>query len=110
MPALALGLQRSTLLPVEAVAGTGVHAPRPSAAQRWWPWSGSAVRLVRLLFWALVVFFIARRPGIPPMEDVTPLNGRRRGLAWGSFALLALILLPLPHAISPEIGLHCPYV
>jgi membrane-associated protease RseP (regulator of RpoE activity) len=66
-------------------------------------WSG-------LLFWALVVFFIAGRPGMPPMEDVTPLDPRRRALAWSSFALLALILLPLPHAISPEIGLHCPYV
>jgi membrane-associated protease RseP (regulator of RpoE activity) len=66
-------------------------------------WSG-------LLFWALVVFFIAGTPGMPPMEDVTALDGRRRAIAWGSFALLALILLPLPHAISPEIGLHCPYV
>jgi membrane-associated protease RseP (regulator of RpoE activity) len=66
-------------------------------------WSG-------LLFWALVVFFIAGSPGMPPMEDVTVLDGRRRAVAWGSFALLALILLPLPHAISPEIGLHCPYL
>ena len=66
-------------------------------------WSG-------LLFWALLVFFIAGTPGLPPMEDVTVLDGRRRAVAWASFALLALILLPLPHAISPEIGLHCPYV
>jgi hypothetical protein len=57
-----------------------------------------------------VVFFIAGSPGMPPMEDVTVLDGRRRAVAWGSFALLALILLPLPHAISPEIGLHCPYL
>ena len=66
-------------------------------------WSG-------LLFWALMVFFIAGTPGMPPMEDVTPLDTRRRALAWCSFALLALILLPFPHALSPEIGLHCPYV
>ena len=66
-------------------------------------WSG-------LLFWALVVFFIAGAPGIPPMEDVTPIDPRRRALAWFSFALLALILLPFPHALSPDIGLHCPYV
>jgi len=66
-------------------------------------WSG-------LLFWALLVFFIAGTPGLPPMEDVTVLDDRRRAVAWASFALLALILLPLPHAISPEIGLHCPYV
>ena len=66
-------------------------------------WSG-------LLFWALLVFFIAGTPGMPPMEDVTGLDGRRRAIAWVSFSLLALILLPLPHALSPEIGLHCPYV
>lgn len=66
-------------------------------------WSG-------LLFWALVVFFIAGTPGMPPMEDVTPIDPRRKALAWFSFALLALILLPFPHALSPEIGLHCPYV
>ena len=66
-------------------------------------WSG-------LLFWALVVFFIAGTPGMPPMEDVTPIDPRRQALAWFSFALLALILLPFPHALSPEIGLHCPYV
>jgi membrane-associated protease RseP (regulator of RpoE activity) len=66
-------------------------------------WSG-------LLFWALVVFFIAGTPGMPPMEDVTPIDTRRRALAWFSFALLALILLPFPHALSPEIGLHCPYL
>ena len=66
-------------------------------------WSG-------LLFWAFLVFFIAGTPGMPPMEDVTPIDARRRALAWSSFALLALILLPFPHALSPEIGLHCPYV
>jgi len=66
-------------------------------------WSG-------LLFWALVVFFIAGAPGLPPMEDVTVLDGRRRALAWGAFVLLALILLPFPHALSAELGLHCPYI
>lgn len=66
-------------------------------------WSG-------LLFWALLVFFIAGAPGMPPMEDVTPIDTRRRALAWFSFALLALILLPFPHALSPSIGLHCPYL
>ena len=66
-------------------------------------WSG-------LLFWALVVYFIAGTQGMPPMEDVTPLDSRRRVLAWSAFALLALILLPVPHALSPQIGLHCPYL
>ena len=66
-------------------------------------WSG-------LLFWALMVFFIAGTPGVPPMEDITPIDPRRRALAWFSFALLALILLPFPHALAPGIGLHCPYL
>lgn len=66
-------------------------------------WSG-------LLFWALLVFFIAGAPGMPPVEAVTPLDRRRQALAWGAFALLALILLPVPHALLPDIGLSCPYV
>jgi hypothetical protein len=66
-------------------------------------WSG-------LLFWTLLVFFIAGAPGMPPVEAVTPLDRRRQALAWLSFALLALILLPFPHALLPEIGLLCPYV
>lgn len=63
-----------------------------------------------LLFWALLVYFIAGRPGVPPRDDVTPLDVRRRGVGWASFALLVLILMPLPHAFSQLIGLHCPYV
>ena len=66
-------------------------------------WSG-------LLFWALLVYLLAGRRGEPPQDDLTPLDGKRRALAWASFALLALILLPLPHALSPSLGLHCPYL
>lgn len=64
-------------------------------------WSG-------LLFWALLVFFIAGRPGIPPMDAVTPLDGRRRALGWFALALLALILVPLPRALAAAFGLNCP--
>ncbi|HSB20595.1 MAG TPA: site-2 protease family protein [Anaeromyxobacteraceae bacterium] len=66
-------------------------------------WSG-------LLLWALLVYLVAGRRGEPPQDDLTPLDGKRRVLAWASFALLALILLPLPHALSPALGLHCPYL
>ena len=66
-------------------------------------WSG-------LLFWSLVVFFIAGTAGMPPRDDVTTLNGWRRAIAWCSFALLALILLPFPHVLSSSLGLHCPYL
>lgn len=66
-------------------------------------WSG-------LLFWALIVFFIAGRPGFPPIDALTPLDPARRTVGWGAFLLLGLILLPLPHALSPAFGLHCPYL
>jgi len=63
-----------------------------------------------LLFWALLVYFIAGRPGFPPQDDVTRLDGGRRRIGWISYGLLALILLPLPHVFSRLIGLHCPYL
>jgi hypothetical protein len=66
-------------------------------------WSG-------LLFWALVVFFIAGRSGVPPQDAVTPLGPGRRWLGWATFGLLGLILLPVPHFLSPALGLHCPYL
>ena len=66
-------------------------------------WSG-------LLFWALLVFMIGGTRGAEPQDDTTPLDGRRRALAWGTFALLALILVPFPHVLAPGLGLHCPYV
>ncbi len=63
-----------------------------------------------LITWALVVYFIAGRPGLPPLDDVTILDAKRRAVAWFAYALLALILLPLPHALSSTFGLHCPYL
>ena len=63
-----------------------------------------------LITWALIVYFVAGRPGIPPLDDVTVLDGKRRAIGWFAYGLLALILLPLPHALSSTIGLHCPYL
>ena len=63
-----------------------------------------------LISWALIVYFIAGRPGIPPLDDVTALDGPRRAVGWFAYGLLALILLPLPHALSSTFGLHCPYL
>jgi membrane-associated protease RseP (regulator of RpoE activity) len=62
-----------------------------------------------LLMWAIIVFFIAGRP-TPPLNDLTPLTAGRRWLGYLTFALLLLILVPLPHALWPAAGIHCPYV
>jgi membrane-associated protease RseP (regulator of RpoE activity) len=66
-------------------------------------WSG-------LLLWAVIVYVVAGTRGAAPLDDQTPLDPRRRALAWASFAILALILLPFPHALSRGLGLHCPYL
>jgi Zn-dependent protease len=62
-----------------------------------------------LLMWAIIVFFIAGR-GTPPLDDVTPLTPARRCLGYVAFAILALILAPVPHTLWNAIGIHCPYM
>jgi Zn-dependent protease len=62
-----------------------------------------------LMTWALIVFFLAGR-GTPPAEDVTPLSPGRRLLGLVTFAILLLLLLPLPHGLWPRAGIHCPYL
>jgi len=62
-----------------------------------------------LLTWAIIVFFIAGR-GTPPLDDVTPLTPARRCLGYAAFAILALILAPLPHTLWSAAGIHCPYM
>jgi membrane-associated protease RseP (regulator of RpoE activity) len=66
-------------------------------------WSG-------LLTWAFIVYFIAGRKGMPPLNDVSSLDARR--LATGSFAfiLLFLILVPVPHRLYDALAIHCPYL
>ena len=61
------------------------------------PSAGSIFVWPGLLFWALIVFFIARR-GAPPLNDVTPVSPGRMGLGLLSFLILALILIPMPEA------------
>jgi membrane-associated protease RseP (regulator of RpoE activity) len=62
-----------------------------------------------LLTWALIVFFIAGRDA-PPLDDVTPLSPSRRFLGYVAFAILVLILAPLPHTLWDAVGIHCPYM
>ena len=62
-----------------------------------------------LIMWALIIFFIAGR-GTPPLNDLTPVTPGRRWVGYAAFAVLALILVPLPHTLWPAAGIHCPYL
>ena len=62
-----------------------------------------------LLTWAIIVYFIAGR-GTSPLDDLTPLTPSRRWLGYSAFAILALILAPVPHTLWHAIGIHCPYM
>lgn len=57
------------------------------------------------LFWALIVFFIARRVA-PPMNDVTRIGAGRMWLGILAFVILALILLPMPEALWNALNGH----
>jgi membrane-associated protease RseP (regulator of RpoE activity) len=61
-----------------------------------------------LTMWAILIFFIAGR-AVPPLNDVSPLTPGRTALGYAAFAILLLILMPLPHAVWSAAGLHCPY-
>ena len=63
-----------------------------------------------LMMWAFIVWFIAGDRDAPPLNDVTPLNTGRRVLGWLVFVILAAILIPVPHALYPTFGIHCPYL
>lgn len=62
-----------------------------------------------LMMWAIIVFFIAGR-ATPPLNDVTPITPGRRWIGYATFAILASILVPLPHALWTAAGFHCPYL
>ncbi|MDB6057786.1 MAG: Peptidase [Verrucomicrobiales bacterium] len=52
----------------------------------------------QFLFWALIVFFIARRVS-PPLNDVTPIKASRMWLGALAFLILALIIVPMPEVL-----------
>ena len=62
-----------------------------------------------LMMWAIIVFFIAGR-GTPPLNDLTTLTPGRRWLGYVAFAILAMILIPFPHALWGAAGTRCPYL
>lgn len=66
-------------------------------------WSG-------LLMWAFIVYFIAGRKGLPPLNDLTPLQTSRLALGWLAMIILAAILIPVPHSVFESMGIRCPYL
>jgi hypothetical protein len=47
---------------------------------------------------------------VPPLNDLVPISPGRRRLGYVTFLILALILVPLPHSLMSQAGIHCPYV
>jgi Zn-dependent protease len=63
-----------------------------------------------LMMWAFVVYFIAGTHDAPAANDVTPVGFPRRALAYLTFVILLLIIVPVPHALFEAFGLHSPYL
>lgn len=63
-----------------------------------------------LMMWAVIVWFIAGTRDVPALNDLTPVNPGRRALGCFAFLLLAAIMIPVPHALYPSFGIHCPYL
>lgn len=62
-----------------------------------------------LLLWALIIYFIARNIS-PPLNDLTPVSGWRRGLGFFAFFILLMILIPLPEAAWARMSMHFPWL
>ncbi len=89
------GQRRSAMISIGALValfGLGVFV-----------WSG-------LLFWAFIVWFIAGRKGLPPLNDISRLGTGRMALGWVAIAVLAAILIPVPHDLFASLGIPCPYL
>ncbi len=63
-----------------------------------------------LMMWAFVVYFIAGTHDAPAANDVTPVDLPRKALAYLTFVILLLIIVPVPHALFEVFGLHSPYL
>jgi Zn-dependent protease len=63
-----------------------------------------------LMMWAFVVYFIAGTHDAPAANDVTPVDLPRQALAYLTFVILLLIIVPVPHALFEAFGLHSPYL
>ena len=63
-----------------------------------------------LMFWAIIVFFVAGTRDAPAANDVSPLEPGRKLLGYFTFLLLLLIIVPVPRVLFEKIGLHSPYL
>ena len=59
-----------------------------------------------LLFWALIVFFIAGTRDAPAENDLSPVDRPRQALGYLTFLLLLLIIVPVPQSLYHAIALH----
>jgi membrane-associated protease RseP (regulator of RpoE activity) len=59
-----------------------------------------------LLFWALIVFFIAGTRDAPAENDLSPVDPPRQALGYLTFVLLLLIIVPVPQSLYHAIALH----
>lgn len=62
---------------------------------------------VLLTIRAILISFIAGT-AVPSVNGLTPRTPGRAALGYAAFAILSLILMPLPHALWSATGLHCP--
>jgi len=62
-----------------------------------------------LLTWALLLALIAGFSHMPALDDVTPPDGKRFALGALAFAILVMILIPLPGGMR-GLMLDCPYM
>ena len=63
-----------------------------------------------LMFWAIIVLFIAGTHDAPAVNDVYARGLGAPGTGYFAFLLLLLILVPVPHSLYETIGIHCPYL
>jgi membrane-associated protease RseP (regulator of RpoE activity) len=61
-----------------------------------------------ILMWAFVIFFVASTRDLVPVNDLTEVGPGRMVLGYLTWALLLLILLPLPGHFYPALRIH-PY-
>lgn len=106
------------LLPIGQLDGGHIaHAVfGPAGAHRVSILAAGALLLLSLFVWpglllfAVLVLFFAGTHDAPSADDATPLTYGRKWLGYANFAILLIILLPVPHNLFPHLGINCPYL